>query len=154
MSIKKIVFVLCWLVGVAAQAQNDTVLFSAQGGFYEDVFSLEMFNYYPQYHIRYTVNGNRPTAQSPLYDEPLMLDERIYSKSDIFTIVNCLSNEFFAVDSREYRILIHAVRRRSLAKRTVAPSRRSKRWNRILSFGRRALHGAGGGMVFCQHLRA
>lgn len=108
MSIKKIAFVLCWLVGVAAQAQNDTVLFSAQGGFYEDVFSLEMFNYYPQYHIRYTVNGNRPTAQSPLYDEPLMLDERIYSKSDIFTIVNCPSNEFFAVDSVQHCIVIRA----------------------------------------------
>ena len=108
MSIKKIAFVLCWLVGVAAQAQNDTVLFSARGGFYDDAFALELFNYYPQNHIRYTANGNRPTAQSPLYDEPLMLDERIYSKSDIFTIVNCLSNEFFAVDSVQHCIVIRA----------------------------------------------
>lgn len=108
MSIKKIAFVLCWLVGVAAQAQNDTVLFSARGGFYDDAFALELFNYYPQNHIRYTVNGNRPTAQSSLYDEPLMLDERNYSKSDIFTIVNCPSNEFFAVNSVEHCIVIRA----------------------------------------------
>lgn len=108
MSIKKIAFVLCWLVGVAAQAQNDTVLFSARGGFYDDAFALELFNYYPQNHIRYTVNGNRPTAQSSLYDEPLMLDERNYSKSDIFTIVNCPSNEFLAVNSVEHCIVIRA----------------------------------------------
>lgn len=108
MSIKKIAFVLCWLVGVAAQAQNDTVLFSARGGFYDDAFALELFNYYPQNHIRYTVNGNRPTAQSSLYDEPLMLDERNYSNSDIFTIVNCPSNEFFAVNSVEHCIVIRA----------------------------------------------
>jgi hypothetical protein len=93
------------LIGLA---QNDTVLFSARGGFYDDAFALELFNYYPQNHIRYTVNGNRPTAQSPLYDEPLMLDERNYSKSDIFTIVNCPSNEFFAVNSVEHCIVIRA----------------------------------------------
>ena len=93
------------LIGIG---QNDTVLFSARGGFYEDVFSLEMFNYYPQYHIRYTTNGNRPTAQSPVYDGPLMLDAENYSKSDIYTIVNCPSGEFFAVDSVERCIVIRA----------------------------------------------
>lgn len=93
------------LIGLA---QNDTVLFSARGGFYENVFSLEMFNYYPQYHIRYTTNGNQPTSESALYDRPLVLDARNYSKSDIFTIVNCPSNEFFAVDSVEHCIVIRA----------------------------------------------
>ena len=108
MSIKKIAFLLCWCVGLAAQAQNDTVLFSARGGFYENVFSLEMFNYYPQHHIRYTTNGNRPTAQSPVYVGPLRLDASNYSKSDIYTIVNCPSNEFFAVDSVQHCIVIRA----------------------------------------------
>ncbi len=90
---KRLCFILFVLsVAFVAMAQNDTVLFSARGGFYDDAFALELFNYYPQNHIRYTVNGNRPTAQSSLYDEPLMLDERNYSKSDIFTIVNCPSN--------------------------------------------------------------
>ena len=100
-----VAFVALPLIGLA---QNDTVLFSARGGFYDDAFALELFNYYPQNHIRYTVNGNRPTAQSPLYDEPLMLNEQNYSKSDIFTIVNCPSNEFFSVDSVEHCIVIRA----------------------------------------------
>ena len=49
------------------QAQNDTVLFSAHGGFYDDVFDLELFNYYPQNHIHYTINGSHPTMLSPVY---------------------------------------------------------------------------------------
>lgn len=106
---KRICFILFALsVVVGVTAQNDTVIFSASGGFYEEVFQLELFNYYPQNHIRYTVNGNSPTAQSPLYDEPLVLDERNYSKSDIFTIVNCPENEYFSVDSVQHCIVIRA----------------------------------------------
>lgn len=108
MIIKKIVLSVCLLVCFAGQAQNDTVLFSAQGGFYEDVFSLELFNYYPQNHIRYTVNGNRPTSQSPLYTGPLTLDARNYSKSDIYTIVNCLETEFHLPDSVQHCIVVRA----------------------------------------------
>ena len=73
-----------WFIGFVlftaffAKAQNDTVIFSAQGGFYEDVFQLELYNYYPQNHIRYTTNGNKPTAQSPVYEEPLLLDSTKY----------------------------------------------------------------------------
>ena len=101
-----LVFGVC--LSFVAKAQNDTVLFSARGGFYEDVLQLELFNYNPQYHIHYTTNGNRPTAQSPVYDGPLTLDARNYSKSDIYTIVNCPSDEFFAVDSVERCIVIRA----------------------------------------------
>jgi hypothetical protein len=63
-----------FLVAVSAKAQNDSVIFSAPGGFYEDVLQLELYNIKPQNHIRYTTNGNRPTAQSPLYEEALQLD--------------------------------------------------------------------------------
>ena len=56
------------MVVVSVQAQNDTVVFSARGGFYDEVFSLELYHAQPQNHIRYTTNGNRPTAQSPLYE--------------------------------------------------------------------------------------
>ena len=108
MSIKKIVLMVCALVAVAVQAQNDTVIFSASGGFYEDVFSLEMYNFYPQNHIRYTTNGNRPTAQSPLYEAPLVLDERLYSQSDIYTIHNCPEEEFYLPDSVQHCIVIRA----------------------------------------------
>ena len=99
---------LVFIAVVSTKAQNDTVLFSAQGGFYDDVFSLELFNYYPQNQIRYTINGNRPTAQSPLFEEPLVLDASLYSKSDIYTIINCPESEFYAVDSVQHCIVIRA----------------------------------------------
>ena len=89
-------------------AQNDTVLFSASGGFYEETFSLVLFNYYPQNHIRYTINGNPPTAQSPLYEEPLSLNEQLYSKSDIYTIHNCPETEYYLPDSVQHCIVIRA----------------------------------------------
>ena len=108
MRIKRILFVICIMISFVAQAQNDTVLFSAPGGFYEDVFQLELFHYYPQNHIRYTTNGNRPTAQSPMYADPLVLDASNYSTSDIYTIVNCPSDEFYAVDSVQHCVVIRA----------------------------------------------
>ena len=101
-----ILFVFC-LVSLSAMAQWQ-VLFSANGGFYEEIFELEMFSTYPQGHIRYTTNGNRPTAQSRQYVEPLVLDESLYSKSDIYTIVNCPEQEFFLPDSVRHCIVIRA----------------------------------------------
>lgn len=91
-----------------AKAQNDTVLFSASGGFYEEVLQLELFNYNPQYHIRYTTNGSRPTAQSSLYEGALVLDTNLYSKSDIYTIVNCPEQSFYLPDSIQHCIVIRA----------------------------------------------
>ena len=106
---KRLYFILFALsIVLGATAQNDTVLFSAPGGFYEEVFSLELFNYYPQNHIRYTINGNRPTARSPLYEAPLMLDDSKYSKSDIYTIVNCPEQDFYLPDSVQHCIVIRA----------------------------------------------
>ena len=90
-----------------SQAQ-DTVMFSARGGFYEDVFALQLDCQNPQNHIRYTTNGNRPTAQSPLYEEPLTLNEHLYSKSDIYTIINCPEQDFFLPDSVRHCIVIRA----------------------------------------------
>ena len=107
--IKSYWFILfVFLSAISVKAQTDTITFSAQGGFYNETFSLELFNYNPQNHIRYTTNGNRPTAQSPLYDEPLILDENLYSKSDIYTIVNCPENQFYLPDSVRHCIVIRA----------------------------------------------
>ena len=108
MIIKKIVLCVCLLACLVGQAQNDTVLFSAQGGFYEEVFPLELYNYYPQNHIRYTTNGNNPTAQSPLYEEPLLLDSTKYSQSNIYTIINCPIQDFYLPDSVAHCIVIRA----------------------------------------------
>ena len=100
--------VFCLLLTQVAFPQNDTVLFSVRGGFYEDVFPLELYNYYPQNHIRYTINGNRPTAQSPLYGEPLVLDTSMYSKSNIYTIQVSPDNMVYVPDFIQHCIVIRA----------------------------------------------
>ncbi|MDO5314988.1 MAG: CotH kinase family protein [bacterium] len=103
-----------WLIGfvflivMSLKAQNDTVVFSAGGGFYDDVFALQLFNNNTQNHIRFTTNGNRPTAQSSLYEEPLLLDCSKYSRSEIYTILNCPEQDFFLPDSIRHCIVIRA----------------------------------------------
>lgn len=108
MTIRKIVLALCLLVYLVGQAQNDTIVFSTGGGFYEEVLQLELFNSNPLNHIRYTTDGNRPTAQSPLYEGPLVLDSSKYSKSDIYTIVDCPVQDFYLPDSVQHCIVIRA----------------------------------------------
>lgn len=102
------IITLVFLIALSTKAQNDTIVFSTQGGFHEDSFQLELLNYFPQNHIRYTTNGNRPTAQSPLYDGPLTLDGRMYSKSDIYTIINCPVALYNCPDSVQHCIVIRA----------------------------------------------
>jgi len=104
-------YLLIWFVffaAVAAKAQNDTVFFSASGGFYEEVFALQLSNANPLDHIRYTINGNRPTAQSPLYANPILLNESNYSKSDIYTIQISPDNLVFIPDSIQHCLVIRA----------------------------------------------
>ena len=105
---KRLFAILLCLASLSAAAQDWKVLFSANGGFYEESFELEMFSTYPQGHIRYTVNGNQPTAQSALYTEPLVLDEKLYSKSDIYTIINTIPSQFYLPDSIKHCIVIRA----------------------------------------------
>lgn len=108
MRIRIITVMLGLLVGFVAKAQNDTVLFSARGGFYENVLSLELSNTNPQNHIRYTVNGNSPTAQSPVYEGALTLNADMYSKSDIYTIVNTIPSQFYLPSDVKRSIVIRA----------------------------------------------
>ena len=82
--------------------------FSVPGGFYEESPTLEIFPFYQQHHIRFTTNGNRPTAQSRLYTEPLLLDERLYSTSDIYTIQISIDQYVFVPDSVQHCIVIRA----------------------------------------------
>lgn len=103
-----------WLVGFIfftaffANAQNDTVIFSVSGGFYDDVFALKLYNVNPQNHIHYTVNGNSPTAQSPVYADSLWLDESQYSESDIYTIQITPDDLVYVPDSVQHCIVIRA----------------------------------------------
>ena len=108
MRIKIIALILGCVICVATKAQNDTIIFSAKGGFYNDVFALQLSNANPQNHIRYTINGNCPTAQSPLYTAPLQLDAHQYSKSDIYTIVNTIPSQFYLPNDVKRAIVIRA----------------------------------------------
>jgi hypothetical protein len=96
------------LFPLTGNAQDWKVLFSANGGFYDDVLALEMFSTYPQGRIFYTVNGNRPTVESEPYTEPLVLDESFYSKSDIYTIQISSEDLFYLPDSVQHCIVIRA----------------------------------------------
>ena len=98
-----------WLVpffGIGQVAEK--ACFSVPGGFYEESPVLELFPFYQQHHIRFTTNGNRPTAQSRLYTEPLLLDGSLYSTSDIYTIRNTSDSSFFVPDSVRHCIVIRA----------------------------------------------
>ena len=89
-------------------AQEEGVVFSASGGFYQESFSLSLDCFYPEHHIRYTTNGGTPTASSALYTGPLTLDSSMYSNSNIYTIVNCLSSAFYLPDNVERAIVVRA----------------------------------------------
>ena len=69
---------------------------------------MELHNTNPQYHIRYTTNGNPPTAQSPAYDRPLVLNAAMHSKSNIYTIVNTIPSIFYKPDDVQRAIVIRA----------------------------------------------
>lgn len=103
------VILLCFvLFPLAGNAQDWKVLFSANGGFYEETFAVELFSTYPQGRIFYTTNGSRPTPASARYTEPLVLDENLYSQSDIYTIVNSIPSQFYLADSIQHCIVIRA----------------------------------------------
>lgn len=103
-------FILFLLLGVTCHvnAQEEQVSFSSPGGFYDNSFQLSLDCVYPGHHIRYTTNGNTPTSCSELYTSPFLLDESMYSRSDIYTIVNCIPSTFYLPDDVQRAIVIRA----------------------------------------------
>lgn len=97
---------LCLLLFVP-HLQGQEVAFSQTGGFYDCSFNLELFCD-AGYAIRYTTNGSQPTSQSSLYTRPLYLDESLYSRSDIFTVVNCIPSTYHPVEDVLHCIIIRA----------------------------------------------
>ena len=88
-------------------AMAQTVTFSATGGFYDEPFELSL-HCNDDFQIRYTTNGGEPTATSHLYQGNLLLDERLYSESKAYTIVNTIPSLFRPVDDVEHAIVIRA----------------------------------------------
>ena len=91
---------------VSAIAQE--VTFSAKGGFYEEPFELTLSCNQRDKVIHYTTNGNTPTGDDPIYQEPLLLDENLYSHSDIYTIPDCPDELWYLPDSVQKCIIIRA----------------------------------------------
>ena len=88
-------------------AWAQTVTFSVSGGFYDASFELAL-QCNSAYQIRYTINGNTPTGASALYEAPLLLDENLYSKSNIYTIQTACDELFFAPESVQHCITLRA----------------------------------------------
>jgi len=74
-------------------------MFSVQGGFYSAPQSLTLTTTFPGGVIRYTTNGNTPTATSTLYTGPITIANtktiraRVFSSSSIPS--QCITNTFF-----------------------------------------------------------
>ncbi|MBR3710834.1 MAG: CotH kinase family protein [Bacteroidales bacterium] len=88
-------------------AQKDAVTFSTPGGFYDEPFKLSLHCGLGN-HIRYTTNGDVPSSNSTLYSDSLELSPTLFSKSDIYKIVNCIPSTFYLPDDIQRAIVIRA----------------------------------------------
>lgn len=99
-------FLLLVLSSHTTKAQTG-VSFSAQGGFYDNSFYLSLSC--PQgLTIHYTLNGNEPTYFDKVYERPLLLNEQLYSKSNIYTIQTCPDSLWFVPEEIKKCIVIRA----------------------------------------------
>ncbi len=93
-------------------ASAQVVLFSHDGGFHADTFSLgmriELAPAGEPLAIHYTLNGNTPTECDPLYTSPLPLSQALYSNSEAFKIQNVPDDRWFQPDSVERIIVVRA----------------------------------------------
>lgn len=88
-------------------AKDADVLFSHQGGFYDKPFPITLTC--PKgYAIHYTINGNTPTISDLRYEIPLLLDQALYSHSDIYTIQSCSDENWRVPKSIRHCIVVRA----------------------------------------------
>ena len=104
---KKICFLALIVIMLRLGLIAQTVTFSHSGGFYQNSFSLEL-TCDEAYHIRYTTNGNTPTENSLLYTTPLVLNESLYSTSNIYTITTTIDELLFFPETVKKCITIRA----------------------------------------------
>lgn len=104
---KNLYLLLLLLLPLIMPAQEVSVAFSSPGGFYEFPFSLSL-SCPSGYSIHYTLNGNLPLPSDPVYESPLLLDEKLYSKSNIYTIPTCSDSFWFVPDTIQRCIVIRA----------------------------------------------
>jgi len=105
---KSLIFIILLGISMNVFGQTEKVVFSAPGGFYETSFSLSLGCLSDLHHVRYTTNGTTPNAASNLYEQPLWLDQNLYSRSDIYTILTSPPDLFYLPDSVLHCIVIRA----------------------------------------------
>ena len=110
MQIKSLIIniILIFCFSVPVWAQSDEVRFSSNGGVYSKAFSLTLKCQNSSHHIRYTLNGSTPDQNSLLYTNPLLLNNDLCSRSDIYKIPISPENEFYLPDSVVKGIVIRA----------------------------------------------
>ena len=109
MSWKRGIWLLLVLSALRVELFAQTeVFFSQPGGFYNESFALFLSCNDWERQIRYTTNGDTPTANSNLYEAPLFLDEHLYSTSDIYTLPIAPVFEPYEPDSVRHAIVIRA----------------------------------------------
>ena len=91
-----------------ASAKAQEVTFSTNGGFYDEPFALTLSCTLQDKVIHYTTNGNTPTANDPVYQEPLLLGEALYSHSDIFKVQNSPDKHWICPQTVKKCIVIRA----------------------------------------------
>lgn len=91
-----------------AFAKAQEVTFSTPGGFYDDPFELTLSCDQWDKVIHYTTNGNTPTVNDPVYREPFLLSESLFSHSDIYTIPNCPDDMWYLPETVQRCIVIRA----------------------------------------------
>ena len=96
------------LLSFLAFAKAQEVTFSTPGGFYVNPFELTLSCDLRDKVIHYTTNGNTPTANDPIYREPLLLGEALYSHSDIFKTQNSPDGIWFSPKTVQKCIVIRA----------------------------------------------
>ena len=96
------------LLSVLAFAKAQEVTFSTSGGFYDNPFELTLSCDQQDKVIHYTTNGNTPKASDPIYREPLLLGESLYSHSDIFKVQNSPDGIWFSPKTVQKCIVIRA----------------------------------------------
>lgn len=101
------IILFTFLSPYASFAQSVSVKFSHSGGFYDAPFELAL-SCDDGYTIHYTTNGNTPRLTDPCYQSPLLLDMRLFSKSNIYTVQTCPDDSWHVPTDIKKCIVIRA----------------------------------------------
>ena len=92
---------------LSVQAQEPVISFSYPGGFYDTPLVLRL-SCSDSLSIHYTINGNNPKCSDLKYQHPLILNEDLFTSSNIYTIQTCHDSLWYPVTSIQKCIVIRA----------------------------------------------